>query len=194
MGHYQWLANVWCCPYWSDIAFFSVPGGWEPVWWGWICRQLQYGWKNDAITAAPAPATGYNTVYLRVIFVGAQYTGGGAGSSTAVAFLDNIHITGCPRGTPPTLSKSFSPATIGSDSTDPLVGTTLNYSTLTFTVGNPNTSNLTGVAFTDTLPDGLVVANPATVSGFTCSSGTMTGTVTASADSNTISLSGGTIT
>ncbi len=66
-------------------------------------------------------------------------------------------------------------------------------------MGNPNSSNLTGVAFADTLPDGLVVANPPTISGFSCTGSgvpapTMTGTITANAGTNTISLNGGSIT
>ena len=100
--------------------------------------------------------------------------------------------------TPPTLSKVFSPTTIGSDTSAPPANSD-NYSTLTFTVGNPNSSNLTGVAFADTLPDGLVVANPPTISGFSCTGSgvpapTMTGTITANAGTNTISLNGGSIT
>ena len=76
---------------------------------------------------------------------------------------------------PPTLAKVFAPDQI------PLGGT----STLTFTVTNPNsTVMLTGIGFTDTLPAGLVVATPNGVTG-TCS-----GTVTAIAGSNSISLSG----
>jgi uncharacterized repeat protein (TIGR01451 family) len=54
---------------------------------------------------------------------------------------------------PPELSKDFSPTTIGSDTTVP-PATTVNYSTLTFTIRNTNVSAMTGVAFNDTLPDG----------------------------------------
>ncbi|MBI4751529.1 MAG: DUF11 domain-containing protein [Acidobacteria bacterium] len=79
---------------------------------------------------------------------------------------------------PPSISKAFGASTI------PLNGTT----TLTFTLTNPNPSNsLTGVAFTDTLPAGLQVASTPNVVG-ACS-----GSVTAVAGSNSISLSGGSI-
>jgi len=79
---------------------------------------------------------------------------------------------------PPTISKAFVPATI------PLG----NDSTLTFTIVNPNSaSGLTGVAFNDALPSGLQVASAPDVTN-TCN-----GTVTASAGSGTISLTGGTI-
>jgi mucin-19 len=62
-------------------------------------------------------------------------------------------------GVPTTLTKSFSPTTIGA------AGTTV----LTFTVTNPAGSPaLSNIGFTDTLPSGLVVANPPAVSG-TCS-------------------------
>ncbi|MDQ1416677.1 MAG: large repetitive protein [Acidimicrobiaceae bacterium] len=81
---------------------------------------------------------------------------------------------------PPTISKQFSPTAI------PLNGT----STLTFTVTNPgaNTAALTGVAFTDNLPAGLLVATPNGVTG-SCGAGT----ITAAPGSSTISLAGGSV-
>jgi uncharacterized repeat protein (TIGR01451 family) len=80
---------------------------------------------------------------------------------------------------PPVIGKTFNPTTIALGST----------STLTFTISNPNTGpTLTGINFTDTLPGGLVVATPPNVSG-ACG-----GTVTATAGSNTISLTNGTLT
>lgn len=80
----------------------------------------------------------------------------------------------------PTITKSFSPATIAPNGT----------STVTLTLNNSNNVSLTNVAFTDTLPTSpgsMVVANPANPSN-TCG-----GTLTATAGSGTISLSGGTI-
>ena len=59
---------------------------------------------------------------------------------------------------PPTLAKAFLPTTIGTDTTDATVNTTVHYSTLTFTIANPQATALTGVTFSDTLPTGLVVA------------------------------------
>ena len=79
---------------------------------------------------------------------------------------------------PPTINKSFGAASI------PLHGAT----TLTFTLNNPNASTpLTGVAFTDNLPAGLVVATP---NGLSNNCG---GTATATAASSTITLSGAAI-
>lgn len=74
--------------------------------------------------------------------------------SGANLFLDNIRFTGCSYpDPPPSISKEFL--------TDPIpVGGT---SLLRFTLYNtdPSAVDLTGVTFTDTLPDGLEVDNPA---------------------------------
>jgi CSLREA domain-containing protein/fimbrial isopeptide formation D2 family protein len=78
--------------------------------------------------------------------------------------------------TPPTISKGFGAAII------PLNGTT----PLTFTITNPNSANtLTGVGFTDTLPVGLTVADASTPQ---CG-----GTLTVTAATRTISLSGASV-
>src|SRR6185312_7223917 len=96
-------------------------------------------------------------------------TNGGTGN-TASADLTVV--------SPPSITKLFGAATI------PLNGVT----TLTFTITNPNTGvALSGVAFTDNLPAGLVVATPNGLSN-TCN-----GTVTATAGSGSITLSAGTI-
>jgi len=78
---------------------------------------------------------------------------------------------------PPSIVKSFSAATA------PL-GTSV---TLTFTITNPNgATDLTGVSVNDTLPSGLIIANPDSLTG-TCDPGVITPSVTS------INLVGGTI-
>src|SRR5262249_55782193 len=80
---------------------------------------------------------------------------------------------------PPVISKAFGAASI------PLNGTT----SLSFTIQNNNTTvALSGVAFSDTLPAGLVISTPNGLSG-SCGAGT----ITATQGTNVISLSGGTI-
>jgi len=75
--------------------------------------------------------------------------------------------------------KAFGAASIG------LAGST----SLTFTITNANPSiALTGVAFTDALPAGLVISTPNGLAG-TCGAGT----ITATAGSATVTLAGGTI-
>jgi hypothetical protein len=80
---------------------------------------------------------------------------------------------------PPTIIKSFGAANM------PVGGTT----SLSFTIGNPNAATaLSGVGFTDTLPAGLVIATP---NGLTGSCGA--GTITATAGSGSLSLTGATL-
>jgi uncharacterized repeat protein (TIGR01451 family) len=80
---------------------------------------------------------------------------------------------------PPTIAKSFGAAVI------PVGGKTA----LQFTITNPNaTVALTGVAFSDPLPPGLVVATP---NGLTGSCGG--GAISASAGSHLVSLTGATL-
>ncbi len=79
---------------------------------------------------------------------------------------------------PPVITKAFTAPKI-------LPGGT---TSLTFSIANPNSfAGLTGVAFTDSLPSGLVVASPNGLSS-TCG-----GTATATAGSGSVSLSGGAI-
>jgi probable HAF family extracellular repeat protein len=77
----------------------------------------------------------------------------------------------------PTIAKAFGAASI------PFFTNT----TLTFTLQNPNSTSLSGVAFTDPLPGGLIVATPNALTG-SCG-----GTVTAVRGSDSISLTGGTL-
>jgi arabinogalactan endo-1,4-beta-galactosidase len=84
-----------------------------------------------------------------------------------------------PNVLPPTIAKSFGAANMA------LNGAT----TLTFNLANPNpSSSLSGVGFTDTMPAGLVVSTPNALSG-SCGGGT----ITATAGSATVSLSGATL-
>lgn len=80
---------------------------------------------------------------------------------------------------PPSIAKAFNPASI------PVNGT----SVLTLTITNPaaNTASLTGVAVTDNLPAGLVVATPDNLTN-DCG-----GSATAAPGSGVVSLTGGTI-
>ena len=80
----------------------------------------------------------------------------------------------------PTITEAFNPTTVA-----PNVN-----STATFTLGNPsvNVVSLTGVSFTDTLPNGLGVSTP-NGAATTCSGGT----VAAAANGSSIALSGATI-
>jgi fimbrial isopeptide formation D2 family protein len=97
-------------------------------------------------------------------------TNGGTGNTASA----NLNVA-----TPPTITKSFGAASI------PLNGST----SLSFTIDNPNTTiSLTGIAFTDNLPAGLVVSTP---NGLTGSCGG--GTITAVAGSGSVSLSGATL-
>ena len=98
-------------------------------------------------------------------------TEGGTGTTSNTATLTVV--------APPTISKAFGAATI------PLNGTT----TVTFTITNPaaNTTAETGIAFSDTLTNGLQVASTPGVSNI-CG-----GTVTAAANTTSISLTGGSI-
>ena len=116
---------------------------------------------------------------------------------TGVAAGTQINTTGAPTSTeggtgvasnsatikvlaPPSIVKSFGAASIS------VGGTT----SLSFTITNPstNTAALAGLAFTDSLPSGLVVATPNGLSNPSCG-----GVATAVPGSTSVSLSGGSI-
>ena len=106
-----------------------------------------------------ATTTGSYTTTFRINAEGAN-----AAASSSTLFLDDVTITGCGIPSPaPTISKSFSPSVIPTNT----------ISTLTFTIANTQTgnANLANVIFTDTLPTGLQVANPPgnSISGSGCS-------------------------
>jgi uncharacterized repeat protein (TIGR01451 family) len=104
-------------------------------------------------------------------------TNGGTGNTSATS----ITVLASPPPTAaPTIVKAFGAASIG------VGGTT----SLSFTINNPNASTaLNGVAFSDTLPAGLIVSTPS--NGLTGSCGG--GTITAVAGSGSVSLSGATL-
>jgi hypothetical protein len=102
------------------------------------------------------------------MFVGLMVAVGAIGVAPAAALA----------ASPPTLTSSFTPTSI----------TVGNTSALSFTITNPNSSgSLTGIAFTDALPAGLVVDNPNGTNG-TCGSASV---LTAAPGSSTISLTAG---
>ena len=76
----------------------------------------------------------------------------------------------------PTFTKAFSPDTIGPGST----------STLTFTIANGNVTPVDNLAFSDTLPAGVVIATPSSAET-TCTDGTLS----APDGGSTITFSGG---
>ncbi|MDH4226694.1 MAG: DUF11 domain-containing protein [Deltaproteobacteria bacterium] len=134
------------------------------------------------LSGATIPASGSCTVtvnvtsatpgsYLNTIPAGGVTTAN-AGSNTGAA-SDTLTVLGRP-----TVSKAFSPTSIGVNST----------STITITLTNPNAANITGAAFTDTYPAGLV--NAAAPAGSTTCAG---GSVTAAAGGGSVQLSGATI-
>ncbi len=99
-------------------------------------------------------------VHTNIIAAGQLQTSAGANQDPAFADL----AVGAGALVPPTVGKSFSPDTI------PRNG----ISTLTITLGNPNSSALTlGADFTDNLPANLIVAAAPNIGG-TCTTGSVT--------------------
>jgi len=141
------------------------------------------GEKGKWVASGTLPAlplvggTGVAYTYFRI-------NAAGAATSAATVFLDNVTVYGCPRPLPPTLAKTFSDVSICQG----------DYSELTFTFTNPNSSSLTNVGFTDILPVGLEINNPNGSPTVSCSTGSSTGhTITAVAGTRTISLGGATL-
>jgi len=123
-------------------------------------------------------ATGLGTQNNTTGPVSANESGPGSASNTA-----SVNVVAAPVVSPPTLSKAFGAASV------PVNGST----SLTFNVSNPNNStNLTNVGFSDTLPSGLTVATPNGLTGacLTDGTGVTAGSVTATSGTNFISLSG----
>lgn len=109
-------------------------------------------------------------VHLNTIAAGQLRTSAGDNPAPTVATL------GVDVPAPPTLDKDFTPSTIDVNGS----------STLTLTLGNPNGVDLTlNALFQDTLPAGLVLANPASVGG------SCPGVVTAVAGGNSVDYANG---
>ncbi len=129
---------------------------------------LTSSWQSMGNTSAAA--TGSGTTYFRINARGTNSV------SASQLFLDNVAFSGCGVPAPsPTITKSFAP--------DPIeLGAT---STLSFTIANTAAGSqaLTGVAFLDVLPAGLSIADS--------SSAHCGGTVTTTAATRTIALTGG---
>ncbi|MCB0192556.1 MAG: hypothetical protein KDJ65_11485 [Anaerolineae bacterium] len=78
-------------------------------------------------------------------------------------FLLSAPVIAAPLATPPSFSKVFTPSTIGPGSV----------STLIFTITNGDATPITDLAFTDNLPAGVTIADPANAST-TCTDGIVT--------------------
>lgn len=120
-------------------------------------------------------ANGVCTITVGVTGTATAPGGGVTNNTTAVsAVIGGVAVPGN-IGTaaitvlgPPTVTKAFSPNPI------PVGGT----ATLSFTVNNPNvagTPSLTGIALSDTLAAGLVIATPTAATVGTCAGATLTG-------------------
>jgi probable HAF family extracellular repeat protein len=131
------------------------------------------GVMTDLNSLIPADS-GWTAQVANAINDKGQITGYGRINGHTHAFLMTPDVAAV---APPTIAKAFGAASI------PFFTNT----TLTFTLQNPNSTSLSGVAFTDPLPAGLIVATPNALTG-SCG-----GTVTAVRGSNSISLTGGTL-
>jgi uncharacterized repeat protein (TIGR01451 family) len=132
-------------------------------------------------SATLTPNSGCNfSVNILATTVGIENHSTGPVASSAGAGAPGLATLTVLAAPAPTLTKTFA------DSQIQLFGP--NSTTLTFTLTNPNAIALTGLAFTDTLPSGLIVSTP---NGLTGSCGG--GTIIAIAGSNNISLSGATL-
>jgi uncharacterized repeat protein (TIGR01451 family) len=139
------------------------------------------GSSTVTLTGGSIPASGHCTVtaavtapvaggYVNTLAGGALQTSNGSNATTAVATLTVATAV------PPSLSKSFGPATISAGGT----------STLTITLSNANSiSDSLSSPLVDAFPSGVTVSAPGST---TCG-----GTVTGSKGSSTVTLTGGSI-
>ncbi|MBK7660968.1 MAG: DUF11 domain-containing protein [Betaproteobacteria bacterium] len=143
---------------------------------------LNAGDTGIRITGGTVPANGSCAVTVNVTAAtvgshtntipagGVTTTNGGASAALASANLAVLSA--------PAVAKAFAPVRIFPDGT----------SVLTVTLTNPNATAVTGVAFTDTHPAGVVNDHTAPAPANTCG-----GTLTAAASATSFSLAGGTI-
>ena len=141
------------------------------------------GSSTIALTGGALPAGGNVAASCDVVVTVQGTTPGFKPNSVSVTSNEggpgNTSSTGVTVVPAPSISKTFGAAAI------PLNGTT----SLSFTITNQDPeSSQSGIAVTDTLPAGLVVATPNGLSG-ACG----TGTITATAGSSSITLTGGTL-
>jgi uncharacterized repeat protein (TIGR01451 family) len=131
--------------------------------------------QNTTVTFSRTITTGLNptgATFFRVYSFNSGNTNPGSDP-----VIDDVVFTGCGAGTPPTITKNFTPNPVAVNGV----------STLSFTLTNPNAAALTGAAFTDTLPAGTqVAATPAAAS--TCG-----GTWAPAAGATSLSFTGGTL-
>lgn len=160
------------------------------------CNGLVESWNSGVASALAAGAGGIRLTGGSIGTAGASCTFTvNVTSATAGTYNNTTSGVGSSIGTGPASNtatlvvmaapvpaKAFSPSTIGKNQT----------SALTITLTNPNPVAITGAAFTDTYPAGLVnAATPAATT--TCSTGTTSATVTAAAGGGLVSLANGTI-
>ena len=92
---------------------------------------------------------------------------------------------------PPTITKAFSPTAVVVF--NGVLTPNVDVSTLTFTLTNGNSSQLTGVGFTDNLPAGVAVANPPSVNANLTNCGVSDFSPAAAAGATTLTFSNGVI-
>lgn len=141
------------------------------------------GGNSIALAGGALAAGGSCTIKVNVT---SNQGGAWPNTTTGVSSLE-AGVAGPPSNTaeltvigPPTIGKSFFPVSVR----------TATPATLTIEVTNPNSSaTLTGVAFTDTYPAGLLNSSPSNVQAL-CTAGSSAGTVTAANGGNSLSMSG----
>jgi large repetitive protein len=137
------------------------------------------GTSSVSLAAATLAAGGSCTFAVNVTGTAAGVQNNSVTVSSSNAGTGNTSNASVIVVAPPTIQKSFGSASLA------LSGST----SLTFAINNPNAStSLTGIGFTDALPAGLVVSSPNGLTG-TCGGGT----ITATAGSGSVSLTGATL-